>query len=109
MEERKQALDGLAFINTKEASSEMLTLAQLEDDEALKGQAVWWLINRANNHWKDHGLMTALKEKGIYDPDKVVVQEITVPDPETSTISNLPSVEEIAKITTENSKTIFGV
>jgi putative heme-binding domain-containing protein len=39
-------------------------------------------MNRANNKWKKHDLMTALKERGIYDPSKVVVQEIFTPEPD---------------------------
>ena len=64
---------------------------------------MWWLINRANNDWKDHNLMPILKKKGIYDPDKVEVQEITTPEPSV-TVTTLPSVEEIAKLTGDPEK-----
>ena len=77
---QKQALDALAFINTKAASEAVLTIAQL--DTPLKAHATWWVMNRANNHWQDFGLMAELKKRGIYDPAKVVVQEITTPEPD---------------------------
>lgn len=93
--ERRQAMDALAFINTKSAVDEMITLALLETP--LKASAKWWLINRANNHWKKYDLMPILKEKGIYDPDNIEVQEITTPDP-SNTITELPPVSEIAKL-----------
>jgi len=38
-------------------------------------------LNRKDNVWKDHGLAAALKEKGIYDPDKVVLTAVSLPDP----------------------------
>ena len=77
---RKQALDAIAFIDTKVAADAMLTFAML--DTPLKADAIWWLMNRANNDWKKHDVMTALKERGIYDPSKVVVQEIFTPEPD---------------------------
>jgi putative heme-binding domain-containing protein len=93
--ERRQAMDALAFINTRSAVDEMITLALLETP--LQGSAKWWLINRANNHWSKYDLMPILKEKGIYDPDNIEVQEITTPDP-SNTITDLPPVSEIAKL-----------
>lgn len=77
---RQQSLDAIAFIRTKGAATAMLTAAQL--DTPLKSQAVWWLMNRVNNDWKDHGLMEELKARGIYDPEKVVIQEIMTPAPD---------------------------
>ena len=42
--QRQLAMDALAFINSKAATEEMLTLAQL--DGPLKAGATWWLLNR---------------------------------------------------------------
>jgi len=78
--QRKQAMDAIAFIQTKSASEAMLTLAQLETP--LKADATWWLLNRTNNDWQDLGLMSQLKDRGIYDPAKVVIQEIITPEPD---------------------------
>lgn len=78
--QRQQALDAIAFIPTKGAATAMLTIAQL--DTPLKSNAVWWLMNRANNDWKDVDLMTELKTRGIYDPAKVVIQEVLIPEPD---------------------------
>lgn len=78
--QRRQSLDAIAFIRTKSASQAMLTIAQL--DTPLKRDAVWWLMNRMNNDWRDHGLLPELKSRGIYDPDKVVVQEVVTPAPD---------------------------
>ncbi len=90
--QRKLAMDAIAFIQTKSASEAMLTLAQL--DSPLKADATWWLMNRANNEWQDFGLMAELKARGIYDPAKVVVQEIVTPEPDAAQKSAL-SIESV--------------
>ncbi|MEM1440794.1 MAG: PVC-type heme-binding CxxCH protein [Verrucomicrobiota bacterium] len=89
---QKQALDALAFINTQTAVDAMLNLAMLETP--LKADATWWLMNRANNHWKQYDLMTKLKERGIYDPSKVVIQEIVTPEPD-ETLQAAITVEQV--------------
>ena len=78
--QRQQSLDAIAFIRTKGAATAMLTIAQL--DTPLKSAAVWWLMNRMNNDWKEHDLLPELKARGIYDPSKVVVQEVMTPAPD---------------------------
>ncbi len=70
----------------------MLNLAML--DTPFKSDATWWLMNRANNHWQQYDLMTQLKERGIYDPAKVVIQEITTPEPDEA-IKNAITVEQV--------------
>ncbi|MGB0242117.1 MAG: PVC-type heme-binding CxxCH protein [Verrucomicrobiales bacterium] len=80
MNQRRMAMDSIAFIPTRAASQAMQTLAQL--DTPLKADATWWAMNRANNHWRDFDLRTELKERGIYDPDKVVIQEVATPEPD---------------------------
>jgi putative membrane-bound dehydrogenase-like protein len=95
MPEREQAMDAIAFIDTKAAAEAMMTLAQL--DNPLKPGATWWLLNRTSNSWASHDLMPALKERGIFDPSKVVLQEIIAPDPATAP-NNLPPVPEILKL-----------
>lgn len=77
---RQQALDAIAFIRTRSASSAMLTAAQI--DTPLKAQALWWLLNRANNDWKEHGLLEEMKRRGLYDPGKIEIQEVIAPAPD---------------------------
>lgn len=77
---RKQSLDAIAFIQTQAAAEAMITIAML--DTPLKADALWWLLNRANNDWKKYDLMTKLKERGLYDPSKITIQEITTPKPD---------------------------
>ncbi|MDF1861333.1 MAG: c-type cytochrome [Verrucomicrobiales bacterium] len=77
---RKQSLDAIAFVQTRAAADAMLTIAML--DTPLKADAMWWLLNRANNDWKKYDLMSKMKERGLYDPAKVTIQEITTPAPD---------------------------
>lgn len=94
--QRQQALDAIAFIHTKGASTAMLTLAQL--DTPLKSNAVWWLMNRANNDWKSYDVMTEMKNRGIFDPAKVIVQEVLIPAPDETQKAAL-TVEAVLALT----------
>ena len=90
--QRKLATDTLAFTPVNEAADAMLDIAAA--DSPNKANATWWLLNRSSNDWKDFDLMPELAKRGIYDPKKVVVQEIIAPDPK-DTPNNLPPVTEI--------------
>jgi len=90
--QRKLATDSIAFIFTRSAADAMLDIAAV--DSPNKSNAVWWLLNRSSNHWKEFDLMPELTKRGIYDPSKIVVQEVLTPDPETAP-KNLPPVAEI--------------
>lgn len=97
----QQALDAIAFIPTKGAATAMLTLAQVETP--LKSNAIWWLMNRANNDWKDFDLMTELKTRSIYDPAKVVIQEVVIPEPDAAQKAAL-TVEAVLALTGDASQ-----
>jgi putative heme-binding domain-containing protein len=74
----------------------MLTIAQI--DTPVKSSAIFWLMNRANNDWKDFDLLAEMKARGIYDPAKVVIQEILTPEPDATQKSAL-SVEATLALT----------
>ena len=74
--DRDFAIESLAFINDRKAADAILTLA---DQAASKKQATFWLFKNATGEWKEFGLFGELKKRGIYDPDKIVVTEVTVP------------------------------
>lgn len=94
LEQRRRAMDALAFIDTRAASTEMISLAALEGP--LQEAATWWVLNRLSNDWADHDLLPALKQRGIYDPDTVTLQSIEIParDPSTPVIT----VAEVAAL-----------
>ncbi|MEQ1895426.1 MAG: PVC-type heme-binding CxxCH protein, partial [Planctomycetota bacterium] len=52
VEARKQAIDALAFVKTREAAEAMANLA-LASPEDLRPYARWWLENRATNEWSE--------------------------------------------------------
>ncbi|KAF0176767.1 MAG: membrane-bound dehydrogenase domain-containing protein [Limisphaerales bacterium] len=78
--QRKQALTAIAFNDTKPAADAMLDIAA-KTDKAVRAEALWWLLHKKDSAWKEHGLAAALKERGIYDPDKIELTSITVPEP----------------------------
>ena len=49
-EARKQSIDALAFVKTKEAAEGMANLAAASPED-LRPHARWWLENRATNDW----------------------------------------------------------
>lgn len=93
-EQREFAVESLAFINDKSAATAVLDLA--DENSLVKPKAVYWLFKRGTGAWSKMGIKDELKERGIYDPSKIVVNSITVPEPPKS--SKLPSVAEILKL-----------
>ncbi|MEP6919128.1 MAG: dehydrogenase, partial [Acidobacteriota bacterium] len=95
LDDRRLALDTLAFINDPAASKATLGLA--DPNSPLREPATLWLLNRMSNSWADYGLRPALKAAGIYDPETIKLTEAVVPKP----AADLPelSIEEIARLT----------
>ncbi len=96
VEERHLAMDALAFIPMKEAADVMMDLAA-EPESPLRADALWWLLNRDTNEWKEFGLMPQLAQRGIFDPGKVEIMEVVSPDP-SLVPDNLPPAEEVLKL-----------
>jgi putative heme-binding domain-containing protein len=94
MEERKLAVDTIAFTRCKAAVDAMVQLRK--EDPVIAEMANTWLLNRATDEWEPFGGREVLKELGIYDPDKVVVNEMKMPEPPAT--SGLPSIEEILRL-----------
>lgn len=65
-EQRKQMINALAFIPTREAAEAMVEIATAGPDD-MRGLAAWWGHNRHGNDWKEF----ALKEQ-FPEPPKVV-------------------------------------
>ncbi|MFT5471263.1 MAG: putative membrane-bound dehydrogenase-like protein [Verrucomicrobiales bacterium] len=93
--ERKQALDQLAFTPVPAAADAVIEIAALAGDDPIKGDAVWWLLNRVNNDWSKFDLLPVLKERGIYDPEKIEFVEAVLPEPPAE---NPLSVENVLKL-----------
>src|SRR5262245_1191316 len=94
LDDRRRAMDALAFVNTPAASDAMLKLAG--DKGPLSDLATWWLLNRMSNSWTDHNLRAALKVMGIYDPDAVKLEEIVTPRAPAGTVE--PSIDAVVAL-----------
>ncbi len=79
-DEQSRMVDGLAFIKSPYAALAMVDLASTPEFP-LKNDAFWWLLNRQGNLWQDYGLPDALKEKGLYDPETIVLTSVVAPEP----------------------------
>ncbi len=97
---RKQALDALAFTPSQNAANAMLEIASLPGGEnPLKGDATWWLLNRANNDWREFGVREQLASRGIFDPEKVEILEAIVPKPSPIPTVKYPAVGDLLAMT----------
>ncbi len=94
--ERNKAITALGFIPTNEAAQALLDVAQGMGTDLSKNAALWWLLNYKDSRWAQAGVDAELKRRGLFDPDAVRVEEITVPSP--SQTSALPAIAEIAKL-----------
>lgn len=92
-EQRKLAIDALAFIPTAEAAMAMAELAGTPDF-ALKDRATWWILNRKDNDWKAFGLQPILARRGLLHTE-VLASSIS---PEPSKELSLPPLSEITKL-----------
>jgi len=94
LEERQQAMDAIAFIRTRAASTEMVELAAA--DGPLRAPATWWVLSRMSNDWADHDLLPALKRRGIFDPDTVTLQNAVVP-PRGAEVTRVSAADVLAR------------
>jgi putative heme-binding domain-containing protein len=95
--DRKEALVALGYTADKSAAMAMVELASKLAKGPLKDLAEWWLLNRKDNLWKDHGLAAVLKTTGLYDPEKIVL----VPSPAPAAEPAKFTVEAVALLTGE--------
>jgi len=94
-DDRRLAMDTIAFTNDPAASKAMIALAG--QDSAVREGATYWLLNRLTGDWASFNLGPALKTAGIYDPESIVLKEAVVP-PAAADLPQL-SVDDIAKLT----------
>jgi len=68
-DQRRQALDALAFIPSKPAAESVLTVA-IRGPEDVKSYAAWWVKSRSSNDWKAYGLVDRLP----VDPEAIAME-----------------------------------
>ena len=77
-------MESLAFIDHRSAVDAMLALAA--EGSPARGEAMNWLLRQGTGEWRKYNLARELKETGVYDPDKIRVSPVTVPDPPRATL-----------------------
>ncbi|QDT64137.1 PVC-type heme-binding CxxCH protein [Calycomorphotria hydatis] len=85
-EDRKLAIDALAFIKDRSAAEAVAALAENESSPELAKHAEWWLKHRSTHHWQKYGLITVDYRKVTSKPTKPKKGF----DP-----SKLPTIEEV--------------
>ena len=94
VDDRKLAVDTIAFTRCKAAMDAMVQLRKAEP--VIAEMATAWLLIRAFDEWDEFGSRQVLKEEALYDPEKVEIQELKMPEPTAK--SALPAVKEIMQL-----------
>ncbi|MGJ8656084.1 MAG: PVC-type heme-binding CxxCH protein [Akkermansiaceae bacterium] len=92
--QRELAIESIAFINDPAAADALFDIAA-DNDAAIKTSASNWLFRNAAGEWKDMDIKKRLAETGIYDPEKITVNAITVPEDKPSDAN---SPERVARV-----------
>lgn len=92
-QQRKLALDTLAFIPEASAAQAMLTVAK-DKESPIHAETMWWLIKRSTDDWAGFGVAEALKKEGIFDPENAKLLSITTPPVVPSTVA----LDEVLKL-----------
>lgn len=81
-DQRKLAVDSLAFINTLESATALMDLAA--DGSDVRAQAAWWLNNRLEGEWSHLNYGAELETRGLVERQSELAQILTPPRPETT-------------------------
>ncbi|HEY8962252.1 MAG TPA: c-type cytochrome, partial [Luteolibacter sp.] len=75
--QRAFAVESLSFIDDRAAATTLIDFAS--GDSPVKEVAKQWVLIRFKGSWEKFNLREELKQRGIYDPDKIVLTEVRVP------------------------------
>jgi len=79
--DRLEAVTALGFMPGREAVDALLDLAQHASSPLVKEHAYWWLLNYRESRWAGLKVSESLKQRGLYDPDSIILTEMIVPPP----------------------------
>jgi len=79
-EQRRLAVDALAFIDVRASADALIRLATT--DSPVRDQARWWLLNRSDGEWSHFALRPELEEKEIIPATSKLVEIIVPAKPE---------------------------
>ncbi|MBK1881931.1 HEAT repeat domain-containing protein [Luteolibacter pohnpeiensis] len=81
-EQRKLAVDSIAFIKVPAAADAMMDLAK--KDTPVHDQAMWWLENRNDGEWASFHLKPKMEERGLIKKQEPLVEVIVPAKPEST-------------------------
>lgn len=76
VDQRKLAVDSIAFIKSKASAAALMDLAA--QGSSVRDQALWWLMNRSEGEWADFKMRPELEQRGLIEKPVELV-EMTVP------------------------------
>lgn len=88
-EQRKLALDSLAFIKSKKSADALMDLAV--EGSPVREDALWWLGNRSDGEWSSMGLKDELDKRKLIEKPVPLIEVIVPPRPESTKFT----VEEV--------------
>jgi putative membrane-bound dehydrogenase-like protein len=95
VEQRRLALDTLAFIQHASAAQAIMAVAK-ESGSDVKADAMWWLVKRSTDEWSHFDIAAELKKQGIFDPDQAKLVSITVPPAPPA--DKIPAVADVMQL-----------
>jgi len=81
IEQRKFAIESIAFINHSDAPDALLELGNTIQEEELNDVIVEWMVRQGLTDWGKYDVNTKLKEAGIFDAEAVALVPISTPEP----------------------------
>jgi putative heme-binding domain-containing protein len=93
LDQREFAIESIAFINDKSAVDALFEIAASAED--LKKTTSTWLFKNGAGEWSDMDIKKRLADTGIYNPEKIVVSAITVPDDKPSDANSKERVTRV--------------
>ena len=81
IEQRKFAIESIAFTNHSDAPDALLELGNTIQEEELNDVIVEWMVRQGLTDWGKYDVNTKLKEAGIFDAEAVALVPISTPEP----------------------------
>ncbi|MFT5906511.1 MAG: putative membrane-bound dehydrogenase-like protein [Cryomorphaceae bacterium] len=103
VQQREFAIESIAFINHATAADALFEIAA-KTDAALKTAASTWLFKNGAGEWSQMDIKKRLADTGIYDPEKIVVSGITVPEDKPSDANSKERVIRVLALRGDASK-----
>ena len=103
IQQREFAVESIAFINHPSAADALFDIAA-NTNASLKRSASTWLFKNAAGEWAEMDIKKRLADTGIYDPEKIVVSGITVPEDKPSDANSKERVTRVLALNGDAAK-----